>query len=433
MPSSTPPQQPSGYIHNLNSDQTIKLHQAWSILLHLIHNHNDTSSSTPTAATLTSALSSHHLPPLDTVQPILDTLPRHPIPSLQAGLFSLAKHDSPDTLLLRFLRARKWSVAAAIAMLLRAIHFRITQDIDSQIIANTELDALYATTAQPPSTPPIPGVVVATVQSTATDSQAFLDQMRMGKAFVHGTDRAGRPVMLVRVRLHQPGQQSEAVITRYILHMIETVRLLLVDPVETATILFDMTGFSLSNMEYAPVKFVIDCFQENYPEYLGAMIIHNAPWIFTGIWKIVKSWMDPVIVSKVHFTKTTADLEQFIAPDKILKEIGGPEDWDYEYVEPVAGENERMMETATRDRLLAEREDQAGVVLRLTGEWLAAEGPQTVAVQRTEAIETLRKQYWALDPFLRGRTCLDRTGVIQEGGKIDLYPEVGNCDGLVRG
>ncbi|PYH76813.1 hypothetical protein BO82DRAFT_194051 [Aspergillus uvarum CBS 121591] len=239
MPSPTlSPQPTTGYIHNLTSEQSTKLRQTWSIILYLINNHDDTtadSTTGPTAAGLTSALATHHLPPLDTVQPILDTLPRHPLPSLRAGLLSLAKHDSPDTLLLRFLRARKWSVPAATAMLLRAIHFRHTQDIDAQILATTELDALYEATAQPPQTPPIPGAIGATtVQTTATDSQAFLDQMRMGKAIVHGTDRQGRPVMLVRVRLHQPGQQSEAVVTRFILHMIETVRLTLVDPVETA-------------------------------------------------------------------------------------------------------------------------------------------------------------------------------------------------------
>ncbi|OJJ98414.1 hypothetical protein ASPACDRAFT_79866 [Aspergillus aculeatus ATCC 16872] len=421
-----PTQPPSGYIHNLTSDESTKLRQTWSIILYLINNHDDTtaeSTTTPTAAGLTSALAAHHLPPLKTVQPILETLLDHPLPSLCAGLLSLAGHDSPDTLLLRFLRARKWSVPAATAMLISSIHFRHTQGIDARVLAATELDAVYEATTQPPQTPSIPGAIGATtVKTTATDSQAYLAQLRMGKGFVHGTDRQGRPVLLVRARLHQPGQQSEEVMTKFILHLIEALRLTFVDPVETATVLIDLTGFSLSNMEYAPVRFVIDCFQENYPEHLGAMLFHNAPWIFSGIWKLIKSWMDPIIVSKVHFTRSVADLEQFLVPDMIPKELGGPEAWEYEFVEPVAGENERMTETATRDRLLAEREELASKLLELTEEWLGAAEPESVAVQRTEAISAWRKQYWTLDPFVRGRTCLDRTGVIQEGGKIDFYP-----------
>ena len=30
------------------------------------------------------------------------------------------------------------------------------------------------------------------------------------------------------------------------------------------------------------MKFVINSFQENYPESLGLMLIYNAPWIFSG-------------------------------------------------------------------------------------------------------------------------------------------------------
>lgn len=43
-----------------------------------------------------------------------------------------------------------------------------------------------------------------------------------------------------------------------------------------------MTGFGLGNMEYSPVKFIIQCFETNYPESLGRLLIHNAPWIFSG-------------------------------------------------------------------------------------------------------------------------------------------------------
>lgn len=50
------------------------------------------------------------------------------------------------------------------------------------------------------------------------------------------------------------------------------------------TIVFDMTNFTLANMDYAPVKFMIKCFEANYPESLGAVLIHNAPWVFQGLY-----------------------------------------------------------------------------------------------------------------------------------------------------
>lgn len=42
--------------------------------------------------------------------------------------------------------------------------------------------------------------------------------------------------------------------------------------------------------------------------------------------------------------------------------------------------------------------------------------------QREETIQRVRTNYWALDPYVRARNVLDRTGVIQEGGWIDMYP-----------
>jgi hypothetical protein len=30
------------------------------------------------------------------------------------------------------------------------------------------------------------------------------------------------------------------------------------------------------------VKFILKCFEANYPESLGILLIHNAPWIFSG-------------------------------------------------------------------------------------------------------------------------------------------------------
>lgn len=34
--------------------------------------------------------------------------------------------------------------------------------------------------------------------------------------------------------------------------------------------------------DYTPVKFMIKCFEANYPECLGAVLVHKAPWIFQG-------------------------------------------------------------------------------------------------------------------------------------------------------
>ncbi|KAJ5126465.1 hypothetical protein N7448_007244 [Penicillium atrosanguineum] len=334
---------------------------------------------------------------------------------LRNGVLDTLKHDHPDAMLLRFLRARKWDVPRAFSMMMDAIVWRVKEmHVDDEVMAKGELHALKQERS-----------------SNAADKKAgkdFLAQMRMGKSYVHGTDKLGRPIVVIRVRLHKPGAQSEEALERYIVHVIESVRLTLSPPVETAAVLFDMTGFSLSNMEYPPVKFILKCFEANYPESLGIMLIHNAPWVFSGVWRLIKGWMDPDIAAKVQFTNSAADLEKFIARDQLLEEVGGAEKWKYEYIEPKENENAIMEDTTTRDALVSERQQIGEEFLAATSEWNEATKSndkskiQSAESQRAYLAERLRVNHWKLDPYARARLCLDRMGVIQKDGKIDFYP-----------
>ena len=44
-----------------------------------------------------------------------------------------------------------------------------------------------------------------------------------------------------------------------------------------------------------------------------------------------------------------------------------------------------------------------------------------VLVSQGIVIKQLRNNYWELDPYVRSRTILDRTGVIKGGGRTDFY------------
>lgn len=191
--------------------------------------------------------------------------------------------------------------------------------------------------------------------------------------------------------------------------------------------------------DYTPVKFMIKCFEANYPESLGSVLVHKAPWIFqgtykpvqtrkrhtdsrrAGIWKIIKGWLDPVVASKVHFTNNLKDLEDFIDRSRVIKELDGEEDWVYKYVEPVAGENDKMKDTTTRDGLLAAREQLYKDYEEATLKWINSPEDASVKAQRNSIASKLRADYWVLDPYVRARSLYDRTGWIL-GDKVDPYP-----------
>src|SRR5271155_902700 len=126
-------------------------------------------------------------------------------------------------------------------------------------------------------------------------------------------------------------------------------------------------------MDYTPVKFLIKAFEAHYPESLGVCLVHKAPWIFQGIWNIIKGWLDPVVASKIHFTRSVADLEKFIPRSQIMKELEGDEQFDYKYIEPIPGENDIMKDTATRDEIQEDRNSMVERFEEATKHWIAGE------------------------------------------------------------
>jgi hypothetical protein len=66
-----------------------------------------------------------------------------------------------------------------------------------------------------------------------------------------------------------------------------------------------MTDFSLANMDYSPVKFMIKCFEANYPESLGVVLIHKAPWIFSGLSSFL-NWKPYVLNNSAQASGTSS-------------------------------------------------------------------------------------------------------------------------------
>lgn len=63
----------------------------------------------------------------------------------------------------------------------------------------------------------------------------------------------------------------------------------------------DFFGFSTGDMNPAMAKQFVDLSAIHYPERLGAYVVIDAPFIFEGLWRLVKPWLDPVTVQKIVF------------------------------------------------------------------------------------------------------------------------------------
>lgn len=145
-----------------------------------------------------------------------------PPEDLRNAFWSMVKHDHPDALLLRFLRARKWDVEKALVMMISTMQWRMGEmHVDDKIVKEGELGALEK-------------AAQAADAKAKKNDEDFLVQLRMGKSYLHGLDNAGRPMCIVRARLHKAGEQTEESLERFTVYTIETARLLLRPPIDTA-------------------------------------------------------------------------------------------------------------------------------------------------------------------------------------------------------
>jgi len=201
----------------------------------------------------------------------------------------VGEHD--DVNYLRFLRARNFNVNASFNLLSEALKWR------------TDFH----------------GIGVDHIPE-----ESIQEEQKLCKYFHSGHDKEGRPCLYIKVRLHDKNVSKQEILEKHAIFMFEEINWkVLRPPIETSTLVFDMTNFSIQkNMDYTYIKFLVTAFESKYPETLGAALVVDAPWIFSACYKIIKPMLDPKTANKVHFV-TKAELLDWIDVDQLIQELGG--------------------------------------------------------------------------------------------------------------
>ncbi|KAL8277171.1 hypothetical protein RQP46_010419 [Phenoliferia psychrophenolica] len=224
----------------------------------------------------------------------------------------------------------------------------------------------------------------------------------------------------IHVAKHRTFDQSPKALEDYVLCQMESVRCLLGGAgVEKISMVFDMTGFGLRNMDWR-----VKCLEAYYPESLNVILIHSAPWLFQGIWKMLAPMLDPVVRAKVEMTTSTEDLVVHIPKHHLVKGLGGSSEWTWEYQAVIAGENALQKDNEGRRAAQKERDRLIGNFESASHAMLAAGPGESRALQKRRlAMLEMRAQYYLLDPYIRGRVAYHRHGNIVGNGLVFFeYP-----------
>lgn len=327
---------------------------------------------------------------------ILSSLSKFKPVDLHNSTVAGSRHLLLDNIILRFVRARKFVSEDAVAMAANSMNWRLHQfPIESWV---NEGDAKSYLTGK---------------------NKGFIKSFTTEKSAVRGEDVNRFPIFYFQARKHFSSDSPLPETQRFAILTIESTRFCfreVSDSIDQATIVFDLTGFGLKNADNSTIKFLAEAFEAHYPESLGSILIHNAPWIFSQIWNVIKNWLDPVVASKIHFTKNIKEISKFIDPKYLPKEIGGSDEHKISYPKPSEADlNPPKKRDATFRKLMLERDEMLTIFFELTIKWVEATNPEVSAKYLRDKIDIstkLAQNYIDIDPYIRSPSLYDRNGTI---------------------
>ncbi|KAI9089463.1 CRAL-TRIO domain-containing protein [Phlyctochytrium arcticum] len=223
----------------------------------------------------------------------------------EENVYDPAKHD--DHILLRFLRARKFQIPAAKKMWTDYVNWR--KEFGTEEIL------------------------------TSFDFPEYPVVKKFYPRFYHKVDKQGRPIYIellggVDVKQLFAVTDIDRMLKNHVYEYEKLVNYRLPacskkagHYIEQSCTILDLKGVYITQFPSVAnlVKQVSTIAQNYYPEMLGKMYIINAPMLFTGVWSIVKGFLDEVTVSKINILGSSykSKLLETIDEANLPKMFGG--------------------------------------------------------------------------------------------------------------
>ncbi|WFD44076.1 hypothetical protein MPSI1_002741 [Malassezia psittaci] len=390
-----------GHIGNLNQEQNAKLAEMWGLFFSVIDNPDKAKSGKIAADAGNADDHLHGLSKDDKDKAIKSQheeqeslkalFKTHGVDEFYSQFWFLVGPDAPDMVMLKFLRARKWNVHRAFAMLANCVKWRIESNV---------IDLLYRGD-----------------EGMGQLDDKYLMQLEAEKTYATGATDDLMPLIYINVKRHLAKAQGPETMTRLVILSAESFRTLMTHPSDKIVIVFDLTGFGWKNMDWHTLTSIMKILEAYYPETLRKLYIHNAPWIFQGIWKGLRPLLDPNVRDKIEFSKNARDLD-LVPKNRLLSHLGGDLVSYPEYIAPSSNENtSRPVGDPQREKAWQEFISQAKNYEQATKEWEKSNGQDAQLQSKRElAADKLRLAWLDLDPLVRGKNNYHRAGILRADG-----------------
>ncbi|KEZ40503.1 hypothetical protein SAPIO_CDS8399 [Scedosporium apiospermum] len=241
-------------------------------------------------------------------------------------------HD--DTVLLRYLRARRWSPAEALKQFKDSHVWRKANDLD--ILYHTiELDSYEQSRRMYPQWTgrrDRRGIPLYLFEIKQLDSKAVAEYERVGNTSTFSKAKSDGKTPNGLLRLFALYEN----LTHFVMPFCSQLqdREFAGTPITMTTNIVDISGVGLKqfwNLK-SHMQAASQLATAHYPETLDRIFIIGAPVFFSTVWGWIKRWFDPITVSKIFILSShevEPTLREFIDPKNIPKKYGGELDFSW--------------------------------------------------------------------------------------------------------
>ena len=188
------------------------------------------------------------------------------------------------------------------------------------------------------------------VENPPVLKESCLGEICKGKVYAHGKDKEGHPLVLYRPRFNDPDKRDLDEMGRMVRWWAGVIISNMPPEITKCTILVDRTGASNPDVQF--LRQFASVFQNNYPERVYRIIVYPGGLMFTGLWNIVKWFLDPVTQAKVKPVLYLAGVQEFVDDEFIPRSMGGECDFEFDLSggdippDPVAPQQETQPSSA---------------------------------------------------------------------------------------
>ncbi|KAH7865164.1 hypothetical protein Vadar_003023 [Vaccinium darrowii] len=135
---------------------------------------------------------------------------------------------------------------------------------------------------------------------TASEIATDIEQKKM---FTQGSDKTGRPILVVFPGRHFPRKGGLEEFKRFVVFSLDKVCSRMPEGQEKFALIADLEGWRHTNSDLHECVGALNILQDYYPERLGKLFIIHVPVIFMAVWKVVCPFIDNNTKKKIIFVK----------------------------------------------------------------------------------------------------------------------------------